>query len=74
MTDYNNGTKFVVTIKNKWTNSERRVIVSKYRDVQSAHKFAYYNYTNNLEDITSIVDPRKNVVFTLRGGFRRGSK
>jgi len=74
MTDYTNGTKFVVTVKNKWTNSERRVIVSKYNDAQLAHKYAYYQHTSNLEDIVSIVNPRKQTVFTLRGGFRRPGK
>lgn len=74
MTMYNNSTKYLITIKNKWTNSERRLTVSKINDVQLAHKYAYYNHTSNLEDIVSIVDNRKNTVFTLRGGFRKHNK
>lgn len=68
------GKKFIVTIKNKWTNSTRIVTVSKYENAQLVHKYAYYNHTNNLEDIVSIVDNRKNTVFTLRGGFRTSGK
>ena len=64
--------KYIVTIKNKWTNSSRVVMIKSADDVQRAHKYAYYNHTNNLEEIVSMTDSRKNTVFTLRGGFRRG--
>ena len=73
MTD-NNRTKFVITIKNKWTNSSIVVTISKFNDVRVAQKYAYYNHTSNLEDIVCITDQRKDTVFTLRGGFRRISK
>jgi hypothetical protein len=63
--------RFVVTIKNKWTNSSRVVSVSKFSDVQLAHKFAYYNYTNNLEDIVLITDQHKNIHFSIKAGFKR---
>ena len=71
MRRYTSPRKFVVTIKNKWTNSSRVVTVSKFSDVQLAHKFAYYNYTTNLEDIISISDQHKNVYFTIKSGFKR---
>lgn len=63
--------KLVVTIKNKWTNSSRIVMLNKFTDIQTAHKFAYYNHTSNLEDIECIEDQYKNKLFTLKGGFRR---
>lgn len=64
--------KYLVTIKNKWTNSSRIVMINSTDDVQHAHKYAYYRHTNNLEEIVSMTDHRKHTVFTLRGGFRRG--
>lgn len=67
----NRGNKYLITIKNKWTNSTRVVTVNHTENVQQVHKYAYYKHTTNLEDITSIVDYRKENVFTLRGGFRR---
>lgn len=66
------GKKLVVTIKNKWTNSSRIVMLKNFTDIQKAHKYAYYNHTSNLEDIVSISDQYKNNLFTLKGGFRRG--
>jgi len=63
--------KLVVTIKNKWTNSSRFVVLNNFTDIQQAHKFAYYKHTNNLEDIVSISDKYKNTYFTLKGGFRK---
>lgn len=71
MSKYTAPRKFVVTIKNKWTNSSRIVSVSKFSDVQLAHKFAYYKHTNNLEDIVSITDQHKNIYFTIKAGFKR---
>lgn len=67
-----NKKKYIVTIKNKWTNSSRVVMINSTDDVQKAHKYAYYNHTNNLEEIVSMADHRKNLLFTLRGGFKRG--
>ena len=63
--------KFVITIKNKWTNSSRFITLNKFADVQLAHKFAYYKHTNNLEEIVSITDSSRNKLFTFKGGFRR---
>lgn len=70
---YNNNRplKLLVTIQNKWTNSNRTIVLSKFTDVQLAHKFAYYNHTTKLEDIVSIVDNKKKTLFTLRRGFTR---
>lgn len=63
-------TKYLIKIKNKWTNSTKSVKVSRFSDPREAHKFAYYNYTTNLEEITEMVDPRGRKVFNVRHGFR----
>lgn len=63
--------KLVVTIKNKWTNSSKIVTINKFSDVRLAHKFAYYKFTTNLEEIVSITDQYSNKLFTFKSGFRR---
>lgn len=65
------GNKVYVTIKNKWSNASRIVSLTGFECVQEAHKFAYYRYTTNLEDITMICDSRKNTLFTIKSGFRK---
>ncbi len=70
--NHNNGNRYIVTIKNKWTNSSRAVaLTDRDGNAQQLHKYAYYNHTSNLEDIVCITDHRKRTVFTLRGGFRK---
>lgn len=63
--------KLLLTIKNKWTNSSRVVALNNFSDVQLAHKYAYYKYTTNLEDIVSITDSSQNRLFSLKSGFYR---
>lgn len=63
--------KLLITIKNKWTNNKRVVALDNFSDVQSAHKYAYYKYTSNLEDIVLITDNKNQKLFTLKTGFSR---
>lgn len=67
----NNPRKLLVTIKNKWTNSTRIVALNNFSDVQLAHKYAYYKFTTNLEDIVKITDNSNNRLFSLKSGFYR---
>lgn len=69
--NHNNNTKtFIVSIKNKWTNSTKTVKVSKFADQREAHKFAYYKYTNNLEEIMEMTDRSGRKVFSYKHGFK----
>lgn len=63
--------KLLITIKNKWTNSKRVVALDNFSDVQLAHKYAYYKYTSNLEDIVMITDSSNYKLFTLKYGFNK---
>ena len=71
MNKYNQPTKtYIVKIKNKWTNSSKTVKVSKFNDPRLAHKYAYYTFTTNLEEITEMVDRSGRKVFSYKHGFK----
>lgn len=71
MNRYSSNKKFIVTIKNKWSNQSRTIVLSSDKDIRELHKYAYYKHTNNLEDIISIQNTGKKNLFTLRSGFRK---
>lgn len=71
MNRYTSKKKYILTIKNKWSNESRTIMLTSDKDVRELHKFAYYRHTNNLEDIVSIQAPNKKTLFTLRSGFKK---
>ena len=68
---YQRPKKYYALIKDKWLNKTKTVMVTTSEGLQSAHKFVYYNYTSNLEDVVRIKDHHGNILFTLQKGFFR---
>ena len=64
-------TKYYALIKDKWLNKTKTVMVTTREGLREAHKFVYYNYTTNKEDIVRIKDRHGNILFTLQKGFMR---
>ena len=61
--------KYFALIKDKWLNQTKSIAVTTTGSIQEAHKFVYYKYTTNTEDIVRMKDIHGRLVYTLQRGF-----